>query len=35
MKPFDVMLYLGIKDKFLIGDNMASITGRSSYLYQD
>ncbi|CDW76663.1 UNKNOWN [Stylonychia lemnae] len=35
MKPFDVMLYLGIKEKFLIGDNLASITGRSSYLYSD
>jgi len=33
MKPFDVMMYLGIKDKFLIGENMTSITGRSSYLY--
>ena len=31
MKPFDSMLYLGIKEKFLIGENINS-SARVSYL---
>lgn len=29
MRPYDVLIYLGIKEKFLIGDCSSSITARS------
>lgn len=35
MKPFDIMTYLGIKDKFILHDNMSSITSRISNLNYD